>query len=118
MTEDLSEQLRNMLADPAAMSRVMEIAGSLMGQNAPAQESAPDADAAASPPPLPNGLPAAMLPQLLGMLSGAAADDPRAALLIALKPYLSDARRERADALIRALGLASAAQKFLSEGGN
>ena len=58
-----------------------------------------------------------MLPQLLGMLSGAAADDPRAALLIALKPYLSDARRERADALIRALGLASAAQKFLTEGG-
>jgi hypothetical protein len=112
MTEDLSEQLRNMLADPAAMSRVMQIAGSLMGQNAPAQESAPDADAAASPPPMADGLPAAMLPQLLGMLSGAAADDPRAALLIALKPFLDEKRCAKIDKMLSMMRLAEMAGQF------
>ena len=121
MTGDLSEQLQKMLSDPAAMSQVMQIAGSLMGQSPPAAEAAPasetDAqdsppDAAASAPSLPPEL-----PKLLDMLTANSGSDPRAALLTALKPYLSEGRRERADALIRALRLAAVAEKFLSEGG-
>jgi len=124
MNGDLSEQLQKMLSDPAAMSQVMQIAGSLMGQSTPAapadsaaspqdspqQDAA--ADAAAAMPSLPPEL-----PKLLGALTADGASDPRASLLIALKPYLSDARRERADALIRALKLAAVAEKFLTEGG-
>ena len=116
MNGDLSEQLQKMLADPEAMSQVMQIAGSLMGQSATAP--ADPADPAAAPP---AGSPSASLPpelpRLLGALSADGAGDPRAALLTALKPYLSDARRERADALIRALKLAAVAEKFLTEGG-
>ncbi len=99
--DDLNEKLTELLNDPESMKKVREMAENLLGD----------------PPPEPPTPTAA--PDLAGLLSGnelgaitsliarmkTDTGDPRVQLITALRPHLSEKRRERADAAIRLLRL-------------
>lgn len=89
---DLSEQLRGLLADPAAMEKIASIAGSLSagGSTSPP---APSAEPAWTPKP-------AVLPSVPQKR------DPRAELLRALRPFVSREKQERLDEILKLLTIA------------
>lgn len=112
MDSDFSEKLKNVLSDPDAMAKIMSIASGL-GLSETPQEThgnetnapAPAAEPISAPAPAAETLPA--LSQMLERQS-----DPRIALLASLKPLLREEKRERLDALTRALTLASLMKNF------
>ena len=102
---DLEQALDRILADPEAMSQIMDLAGKLQSGE-PAPE--PSEDASGSPP-------RTALPDLEGMTpllsllrsGGNGPDSDAEALVRALGPYLSASRKRKLD---RALQLASLAR--------
>ena len=110
---ELEERLNSILSDPGQMEMIASMAKSLMG--------AQEATQAASPPPPKKeaGLLENLDPAMLGRLTkamGAGARDDKRALLEAMKPYLSPARREkleRAVKLARMIGMAEIAFEAL-----
>ncbi len=121
---DISKQLSGILEDPEAMSRIMNIASSLMGSQSQNQDSDaseekreessdPPPEAKASFPDLSGADLSKVMPLLAGALGQDQKNDPRTNLLQALKPYMSDDRKERIDMLIKALRLAKIAGGFI-----
>ncbi len=118
---ELQEKLTQVLSDPAAMSKIMSIAGALMGGSPSASDAPKDdtlsssADDEAVRPPSAEAGPIAGNIDTAGLLAALTAkpsDDPRCALLLAIKPYLQENRRYRVDSLIRALKLAEITEKL------
>lgn len=113
---DLEQALDRILADPEAMAQIMDLANRL-GGGEPVSETASDGPASSedlSPPE------AAVLPEadrlapLLALLRSGGGSDPRSeALLNALRPYLSEARRRKLDRAVRLSGLARTARSAL-----
>lgn len=110
---ELEDRLNSILGDPQQMEMIASMAKSLMG--------AQEAPQAASPPPprketgMFESLDPAMLGRLTKAMGGRGSDDKRA-LLEAMKPYLSPARREkleRAVKLARMIGMAEIAFEAL-----
>ena len=108
---ELAEQLDQLLADPAQMNALFQLAQSFMGSgpasadghNGPGESSGPNGPEAPgnAPPPAPD--PGQLL-QLAQQLQSAKAGAPKQqALLEALKPFVSPAHQKR---LARALQLA------------
>ena len=95
MDGDISEKLRSVLSDPAAMARISEIASGLGGSAAPQPESGrtpdPASDATDSNP---ASFPAPTVER-----------DPRVALLYSLKPLLREEKRGKIDDLARAMSM-------------
>lgn len=98
---DFEDRLNSILGDPAQMEKITAMAKSLMGGGESAQE---------QPKPSPtkdSGMFETLDPALLGRLSkvmgGMNRTDDKRALLEAMKPYLSEKRREK---LERAMKLA------------
>lgn len=96
MDGNLSEMLKDVLADPDAMGKLMGAAEKLMGnskaQPSSAKENEPEEEeeeAQASHAPVQH--------------EKKASNEDRIALLCALRPYLSPERRKSADSLIRML---------------
>lgn len=131
---DISAALGKLLEDPAALSRVMSMASTLMGnvgatsasssgedaQPTSAEPSAhPDIPSQASeetaplsPTSVDQSAPSiAALAQVLG--GGGGKGDPRCALLYALKPYMGHGRAEKIDTLVNMLRLADLAGGLL-----
>lgn len=115
---DIGAQISKLLADPAAMSQIMSVAGQLMNTNAPSDPPESAEPAPESPPESPSMPSMEMLMKLASGIKPSK-NDPRCALLSALKPYLNESRRERVDALIQAISLSGLAGEFLhrSNGG-
>ncbi|ADU27680.1 hypothetical protein [Ethanoligenens harbinense] len=116
---DLSSALSALFSNPESMSKIQELMGMLSGgenntgaQPAPA-ESAPEpaGQPAQAAPQAPadgaGGLPfdPGLLVKLQQAMSLVRQDDPRIAFLIALKPNLSEQRRQRVDEAVRMLRL-------------
>lgn len=105
---ELAEQLDQLLADPAQMNALFQLAQSFLGSgpsshNGPGESSGPNGPEAPgnAPPPAPD--PGQLL-QLAQQLQSAKAGAPKQqALLEALKPFVSPAHQKR---LARALQLA------------
>ncbi len=116
---DLSSALSALFSNPESMSQIQELMGMFSGGgNSPNPQSAP-----AEPAPQPADQPAQAIPQapadgmgglpfdpgLLVKIQQAMSlvrqDDPRIAFLIALKPNLSERRRQRVDEAVRMLRL-------------
>lgn len=97
------EQLGSILGDPQQMSRIADLARSLMGGGEPAAET--------PQPPTPE------LGKLASLLSGPAESgrDTRA-LLEAMKPWLSEKRRAKLDRAMKLSRLAKLAGFALGEG--
>lgn len=92
----LADKLTELLSDPAGMEKIREMASSLLGDvgnkpDAPGEDAMPD--------------PAALMQMVKAL--GDKGPDPRADLLIALKPHLSAERRPRVDRAVKLLRLAS-----------
>ena len=96
MDGNFSEMLKEVLADPEAMEKLMGAAETLMGEKSAPQDTGASQEAAtvgaregegARPLPVPK--------------SKKDTSDERIALLTALRPYLSPERRKSADNLIR-----------------
>lgn len=96
--DDLSAKLSEILSDPESMNRVREMAESILSEKP-------------EPPPPKNDFSALSdvgeITQIMGLVSKLQShnDDPRAALLTALKPHLSEAKREKVDTAIKILRL-------------
>ncbi len=97
--DDLSEKLAGILNDPESMNRVKQMAESILGNNQPSLPATTENDGL-------NGLLGADEMQTIIKLitkfknSG---PDPRSQLLTALKPHLSEPRREKVETAIKIL---------------
>lgn len=98
--DDLGEKLAGILNDPESMERVRKMAESILGS-----EASPEPE-----PTSPIGDIAGVLgsDELQGIISiisrlKSSGNDPKAQLLYALKPHLSEPRREKVDTAIKIL---------------
>ena len=93
--EDLNSKLAELLGDPASMERIKKMAEGLLGGHT---EAAPNAE--------PDGMPDAQtLMKAISLLKNTGQNDSRIQLLQALKPNLSDTRRDRVDTAIKLMRL-------------
>lgn len=96
--DDLSAKLSQILSDPESMSRVREMAESILNEKPEPEPQKPDFTSLAD---------IGEISQIMGLVSKLQShnDDPRAALLTALKPHLSEAKREKVDTAVKILRL-------------
>ena len=109
---DLSGMIEKLLANPDLLSTVATALGKPMPFATPSEERAeeqPTSGDTALVPDLPKEAISTLAPLLSGALGGASGkglppvkkDDPRACLLLALKPYLSAERCQTIDEILR-----------------
>ena len=98
--DELSEKLASLLNDPDTMERVRTMAENLLGDNSPAQEQQPSTDISSM-------LPGEDLGKIISIISQLknTGNDSRTVLLNALKPHLSEPKREKVDTAIKILRL-------------
>lgn len=104
MEGDFSEKLKAVLSDPEALAKITAIASGLGAGTQPSAPKSEPANAAET-----SGQ-SSLQNEMLPMLSGIS--DPRLALLTSLKPLLREDKRERIDALAKAISLASLMKNF------
>lgn len=94
--DDLSLKLAQILNDPESMTRVREMAESILAPEEPPQTETPF-----------GGVDSAELMKLMSVVSklNTKNDDERTRLLAALKPHLSEPKREKVDTAIKILRL-------------
>ena len=105
--DDLTQKITSILNDPDSLETIKSIADSLMGDggsNAPkTQDTSPDL----------SQLFGSVTPDQMGGIMrvmsalNSKGNDNRTALLLALKPHLSEPRRERVDKAVKLLKIAS-----------
>ena len=97
--DDLNQKLTEILNDPESMTRVREMAESILSDNAKKDEP--------EDPSFLGNLDGAELGNIMSIVSklNQKNDDPRTALLAALKPHLSERKREKVDTAIKILRL-------------
>jgi hypothetical protein len=97
--DDLNQKLTEILNDPESMNRVREMAESILSDNAKKDEP--------EDPSFLGNLDGAELGNIMSIVSklNQKNDDPRTALLAALKPHLSERKREKVDTAIKILRL-------------
>ncbi len=96
--DDLTKRLSEILNDPQSMNRVKEMAESILNDK---PEPEPQENA------LGGILDSGELLQVMNLVSKlqSQSDDPKSALLLALKPHLSEAKREKVDTAVKILRL-------------
>jgi hypothetical protein len=94
--DDISQKLAGILNDPESMERVRKMAESILGE----EEESPPQDNSFFDGINPQELNTIM--SLIGKFNSSV-NDPRANLLNALKPHLSEPRREKVDTAIKLL---------------
>lgn len=115
MDSDFSAKLKSVLSDPEALAKITAIASSMMqpekpSPSQPASPPEPEPGLDVGSPSVNGDIPA--LAQNLTQNFSPRADDPRLALLYSLKPLLREDKRDRIDALTRALTVASMMKSF------
>lgn len=97
--DDISEKLSELLNNPEALRQAREIAEGILAEEPREPSSEPNTDD------ISGLLGSDAIPLLISVISRLkkADNDPRAQLLTALKPNLSEARRERVDTAIKIL---------------
>lgn len=109
--DDIADKLTQLLNDPAGMEQIRSMAEGLLGHAPPAS---PPPEAAPAPPlgdltDFMQGIRPEQLGSLMKMARalGAARDDDRTRLLLALRPHLSPKRQEKVDQAVKLLKLSS-----------
>ena len=108
--DDFESKLGQILGNPEMMGKIMSMAQSFGGQEAPPQ-AAPQ-----SPPVQEEGPPEfdfATIQKLTGLMGKAGVDSRQKALLSALSPYISTNRIQKLEKAMRAAKLAGVATSFL-----
>ncbi len=94
--DDLSEKLAGILNDPESMDRVRKMAESILGEEEKASSPLENFAENIGPDELKTVM------SLIGKFNSSG-NDPRSNLLSALKPHLSEPRREKVDTAIKLL---------------
>lgn len=130
-SNDIGSAIGKLLEDPETLSRLMSVAGGIMegmkqeqgeaphsetGERAASDGSEPHTEAFSRQDSINTADTAKLITSLLGGIKPNA-NDPRCALLYALKPYLGKQRAERIDTLVKALGVSELASGFLNGSG-
>ena len=102
--DDLGSKLTELLNDPESMNRVRQMAESILGESgdeAPPPPSSPDISA------IGDMLGSGELQSIISVISKMknSGDDSRVQLISALRPHLSEERKNRADTVIKILKL-------------
>ena len=103
MDGNISEMLQSVLSDPETMKKLMDVAGGIMGGNPPsdaAPVSAPPSSSDDAEEAKDVGTAAAPLKSLFSDSVGKPGNDERIALVKAIRPYLSESRRQTADGIL------------------
>ncbi len=129
-TPDLSAMINKLTEDPETLGKIMNMASSIMGNMnnndsspSPSEDSSKIADESSTKTSANAdsgenlNLNLDFLPTLLNGLGGKQKGDSRAALLLALKPYMSNQRAEKIDMMVKAMKLADLAGGFLGGSG-
>ena len=104
---ELEERINSVLSDPAQLEKLTGLAQRLMG--------GADTPPAAEAPSVPD---VGLLAKLAAGLKGAESEPGRErALLAAMRPYLSEGRREKMDRAVKLARMAKLAQRVLGEMG-
>jgi hypothetical protein len=90
--DDLSEKLSGILSDPEAMKEIAQLASSL-GVEAPGVHKAPQPE----PKNVPSGDALSMMSGLMPLMGTLRQEDDTTRLLDAIRPFLSEERREKLD---------------------
>ena len=100
--DDLNKKLEDILNDPGSMEKVRQMAGALLGDEE--NETEPENESGSSP------FSGADIGRIMGILGSIEhkKDDNRARLLLALKPHLTDKRRQKVDSALKLLKLIEA----------
>lgn len=103
--DDLNRKLEEILSDPESMEKVRMMAESLLGDGDDRDESSASGEAGNESP-----FTKEDFNRITGILGhiGSGRNDNRANLLLALKPHLSERRREKVDSAIKLLKLIDA----------
>ncbi len=96
--DELNQKLTEILNDPASMNRVREMAESILSDNAKPEQPDESIFGTLNPSELGN------IMQIVSKLNRKN-DDARTNLLLALKPHLSEQKREKVDTAIKILHL-------------
>ena len=106
--EGMEEKLGSILNNPQLMQQIMTMASSL---------SAPQSEPEPTPPmsPLPDFDPA-MIQKLMSLAGNLTINDNQKALLLALRPYLTEVRIQKLERAMRAAKLANVASAALNSG--
>jgi hypothetical protein len=103
--DDFENKLGQILGNPEMMGKIMAMAQSFGGQEAPPE-----------PPPQESAMPEidlATIQKLTGLMGKAGMDNDQKALLSALSPYISSSRIRKLEKAMRAAKLAGVATTFL-----
>ncbi|NLV49164.1 MAG: hypothetical protein GXY20_00550 [Clostridiales bacterium] len=104
--EEFEKKLNSLLSDPGSMERVMQLAKSLAGSEKASEDTSSL-----------SGADAVLDPELLKLFTGAMREfnssGDAAAIVAALKPFLSNDRAERIDRALGIARLAKIARKLL-----
>lgn len=98
--DDLSEKLNELLSDPESMNRVRQMAENLLGNNQPPPTESTDLSVGE----MLGGEDIKNIMSLITRFKNTG-DDSRVQLISALKPHLSDEKKEKADMAIKILKL-------------
>ena len=109
--DDLGEKLAGILNDPESMERVRQMAENILGDDKSTAKPA-------SLPDIGSLLGAGEMQSIIGIISKLknSGDDPRTNLLTALKPHLSEPKRDKVDTAIKILKIIEILP-FLKESG-
>ena len=110
---ELEDRLNAILGDPEQMEKIARLAKKLTGGEPEPPAGAPAGKGGEEP-----GLDPAVLQRIGRLLhAGTAQDRDRQALLAAMRPYLSEKRRNKMDRAVRIARLAKMAQLAMGESG-
>ena len=104
--DDISEKLADLLNDPESLKRVREMAENILGETPKAENQPPNNTGGGSI--FDNmDIDPAQLGKIFSVMSRLKSDqdDKRAKLLLALKPHLSEPKREKVDTAVKLLKL-------------
>lgn len=116
--EDMESKLNAMLNDPAAMSRIIQMAQQLSGGTAQPNTPPPPPQNPVPPPPQDNGFDPMLLARFLPLLQELRQSNSQTTqLLYALRPFLKEEKQPKVERAAKLAHLICIGKRFLTEGG-
>ena len=117
--DDMESKLNAMLNDPAAMSRILQMAQQLSGSTAqPGAPPPPPKNDSPPPPPQGGGFDPALLVRFLPLVQELQHSNTQTMqLLYALRPFLKEEKQPKVERAAKLAHLICVGKRFLTEGG-
>ena len=117
--DDMESKLNAMLNDPAAMSRILQMAQQLSGSTAqPGAPPPPPKNDSPPPPPQGGGFDPALLVRFLPLVQKLQHSNTQTMqLLYALRPFLKEEKQPKVERAAKLAHLICVGKRFLTEGG-